>query len=129
MCDVAQHVCPAAEPEPEPDASEEADPPYAAELATLSIKLLKRRAKALGATAEQIEDIYRVDDVKAAAIHLALSLLTALDAMNLADLRVRLRTMGATEEQLDDLDDEEEEGGQAQRGAGAAAGAHTPADR
>ena len=59
LCDVEQHVCPAAEPEPEPDAAEpepdaaeEAEPPYAAELATLSMTVLKRRAKALGATPE-----------------------------------------------------------------------------
>ena len=56
LCDVEQHVCPAAEPEPEPDAAEaepepdaaeaepdeEAEPPYAAELAALSMTVLKR---------------------------------------------------------------------------------------
>ena len=58
MFDVEQHVGPAAEPEPEPDAEEEeAEPPYAAELAALSMTVLKRRAKALGATPEQIEGI------------------------------------------------------------------------
>ena len=108
LCDVEQHVCPAAEPEPEPDAEEEAEPPYAAELAGLSVKLLKRRAKALGATAEQIEGINFVEDRKAAAVQLALSLHNALDGMVFGDLVIRLRTMGATEEQLDDLDDEED---------------------
>jgi len=69
---VEQHVCPAAEPEPEPGAAEEeAEPPYAAELAGLSVKLLKRRAKAMGATPEQIEGIYQAADVKAAALELA----------------------------------------------------------
>ena len=42
------------EPEPEPDEDEveEAEPPFVAELNALSMTVLKRRAKALGATPE-----------------------------------------------------------------------------
>ena len=92
MFAVEQHVGPATEPEPE------AEPPYATELAALSVKLLKRRAKAMGATPEQIEGIYQAADVKAAALELALTVRAALDGMNQADLRVRLRAMGVTED-------------------------------
>ena len=76
LCDVEQHVCPAAEPEPEPDAAEpepepdaeeEAEPPFVAELMSLSVKVLKRRARAFGATDDEIEGINYAADRKTAA--------------------------------------------------------------
>ena len=87
---------------------EEAEPPFVAELMSLSVKVLKRRARAFGATDDEIEGINYAADRKTAAVELNVLLRTALDTMGYGDLVVRLRTMGATEEQLDDLDDEDD---------------------
>ena len=84
-------------------AAEEAEPPYAAELAGLSFNMLKRRAKALGATDAQLEDLDDEDDLMAAAVALTLSLRHALDGMKLKALKARLRAIGATEQQIEDL--------------------------
>eukprot|EP01043_Picozoa_sp_COSAG02_P012855 COSAG02_NODE_505_length_20935_cov_38.509119_12_plen_571_part_00 len=84
-------------------AAEEAEPPYAAELAGLSFNMLKRRAKALGATDAQLEDLDDEDDLMAAAVALTLSLRHALDGMKMKALKARLRAIGATEQQIEDL--------------------------
>ena len=80
---------------------------FAAELGTLTVGGLKKRAKALGATAEQIEEIDDADEVKDAAVGLVLLLRGALDEMKVSGLKKRLRALGESESQIEGLDDEE----------------------
>ena len=52
---------------------------------------LKKRARSLGATSEQIEALDDADDIKAATIELVKSLRSALDAMSFRELKRLLR--------------------------------------
>ena len=82
-----------------------ADDPFAAELATMKGSALKKSAKALGATPDQMDDVDDADDIKAAAIALILSLRGELEKMKLSALKKKVRALGASEEQMDELDD------------------------
>ena len=69
---------------------------------------LKKSAKALGATPDQMDDVDDADDIKGAAIALILSLRAELEKMKLSALKKKVRALGAigaTEEQMDELDD------------------------
>ena len=81
---------------------------FAAELATLTVGRLKKRAKAPGATAEQIEEVDEADDVKAAAVALVLSQRDALYGMKVSGLKRSLRSSGAFESQIEGLDDHDD---------------------
>ncbi len=78
------------------------------ELATLTVGRLKKRAKALGATVEQIEEVDEADDVKAAAVALVLSQRGALYDMKVGGLKRSLRSSGASESQIESLDDHDD---------------------
>ena len=98
----AQPPTPAA---PEPAAPLSEGDPYEAELASLKISVLKKRARSLGATAEQMDAVDDADDSRAAAVALMLSLRSALEAAKVSELKKRLRTLGATDDQMDEVDD------------------------
>ena len=101
---------------PEPAAQEPAIPegdPFGAELASLKLAALKRRAKALGASAEQIDGLDETDSPKAAAIELVIALRAALDGMNLGGLKKRLRALGTPGETVDELDESDDPKGAA----------------
>ena len=98
-------VAQAVSDEPEPEHPEAGADPLLASLDALKISALKKRALALGATAEQMAAVTDADDRKAAAIQLILSIRDVLQATKLSVLEKRLRSLGATEEQMDELDD------------------------
>eukprot|EP01045_Picozoa_sp_COSAG04_P035799 COSAG04_NODE_8422_length_978_cov_0.820250_1_plen_200_part_10 len=78
------------------------------QMASQTPERLEVVAKALGATAEQIEGLCKVDDTRNATIELVLSLRGALEEMRLGALRKRLKSLGASAAQLDNLDDAED---------------------
>eukprot|EP01044_Picomonas_judraskeda_P013066 COSAG03_NODE_1939_length_3323_cov_386.678350_2_plen_404_part_00 len=89
---------------PEPQPSQPGDP-FAAEVVSLKISVLKKRARILGATAAQMDEVDDADDPRAALVALMLSLRSSLQGEKVSALKKRLRTVGATEEQMDELDD------------------------
>jgi hypothetical protein len=99
-----------AEPEPEPDAAPTpAQPgPYARELSSLRVKALKQRAKVLGATPTQIDDIDDAEDTKGAAVALVVSLKAGLSALRVKELKKQLRAAGIGADIIDDLDDNDD---------------------
>jgi hypothetical protein len=92
-------------PSPLPTPSLPEGDPYAAELGALKTSALKKRALALGATADQMDEVDDADDSKAAAVALMLSLRCALEATKVSALKKQLRGRGATDEQMDEIDD------------------------
>ena len=95
------------EPEPQLEPSAAADP-FTSELAGLKVRALKKRARSLGATSEQIDALDDADDIKAATIELVKSLRSALDAMSFRELKRLLRSQGASDDAIDDLDDSDD---------------------
>ena len=92
-----------------PTIEHEPEPPTASsasfELSPLKLGPLKRHAKALGATAEQIDGLDEVDDPKAAAIALNTSLRSGLSAMTLSGLKKHLRGLGASGAEIEEIDE------------------------
>lgn len=92
-----------------PTIEHEPEPPTASsasfELSPLKLGPLKRHAKALGATAEQIDGLDEVDDPKAAAIALNTSLRSGLSAMTLSGLKKHLRGLGASGGEIEEIDE------------------------
>ena len=78
------------------------------ELGGLKLAALKRRAKRLGATASQLEDIDESDDPKATAIELVLAQREALGSMKLAGLKKLLRKHGADDDDLEPIDESDD---------------------
>ena len=78
------------------------------QMASQTPERLEGVAKALGATAEQIEGLCKVDDTRNATIELVLSLRGELEEMRLGPLRKRQKSLGASAAQLDSLDDAED---------------------
>jgi hypothetical protein len=91
----------AAVPEAQPVAAD----PFADELRTMKASALVKRARALGATAEQLDEVDDADDAKAAAVSLLLSIRDGLMGMKLSALKKQLRSMGASDDQVDELVD------------------------
>ena len=73
-----------------------------AEISSLKISVLKKRARVLGATSAQMDEVDDADDTRAAIVALTLSLRSS---QKVSALKKRLRIIGATEEQIDELDD------------------------
>ena len=82
--------------------------PLRESLAALKTSALKKRALALGATADQLAAVTDADDRQAAAVELVLSVRGTLVQTKLSVLETRLRSLGATDEQMEELDDAED---------------------
>lgn len=80
------------------------------EMALQTPGMLEAVASILGATAEQVDHVCKADDTRSAAIEQVMLLRSGLEAMRLGSLRKRLKSLGASTAQLDDLDDAEEPG-------------------
>ena len=89
-----------------------------AELVGLGLKVLRTRARAEGASAEQLDDAADADDPKAAVIELLLALShdasdgaelrAELEALRLKELRQRARAEGFATEALDHAADSDD---------------------
>ena len=102
------------EPEPSRQAEVDAAPPQEhqalrTELAQLRPSVLKKRAKAAGATAEEIEEAEDADDPKTALISLIVSRqaseLAGLASMKPSVLKKRARAAGASEAEIEEAED------------------------
>ena len=106
------------EPPQAPDESDQATA-LRTELQQLRPSVLKKRAKAAGATEEEIEAAEDADDAKAATVALvvsyeqaaedpAVALREELAGLKPSVLKKRARAAGATEEQIEEADDAED---------------------
>jgi hypothetical protein len=100
------------QPETVPEPADEDDDPYLKELHTLRVSSLKRRCIALGATEKQINSVDDAEERgvkrKDAAIELLMELKAGLRKTPYRELKERLRKRGASEEDIDDLDDNDD---------------------
>jgi hypothetical protein len=92
-------------PPPQPQPAAHQSDLFAAELTSLKTNVLKKRARILGATAAQIDEVDDADDSRAAMVALVLLLRSSLKEAKVSELKKQLRSLGATEEQMDELDD------------------------